>query len=212
AHIAQHALDAHRRRPAHRVGQREILDVGAGFLGDSETIFQGRNDLRWRNVALVVAAERRHHADPRHLDAVFEMQRGLLLHRLDVFGVAAVQVLLGETFGRSQRDRAGDRQLVAEYEGPVEYARVEPQCGVVYAFLWGEPGDDVFGVRPARHDARADERGGLDMRQPGLGERLDQLDLVRGADRAGFDLEPFARAFLVDVHTCWQIGHGLVPQ
>ena len=47
--------------------------------------------------------------------------------------------------------------------------------------------------------------------QPGLGERLDQLDLVRGADRAGFDLEPFARAFLVDVHMFRQIGHGLVP-
>jgi hypothetical protein len=50
------------------------------------------------------------------------------------------------------------------------------------------------------------------MAQPGLGERLDQLDLVRGVDRAGFDLEPFARAFLVDLHICRQIGHGLVPQ
>src|SRR5437879_12879031 len=38
----------------------------------------------------------------------------------------------------------------------------------------------------------------LDMVQPG--ERLDQLDLVRGTDRAGFDLEPFARAFLVGPH------------
>ena len=47
------------------------------------------------------------------------------------------------------------------------------------------------------------------MMQPGLGERLDQLDLVRGADRTGLDLEPFARAFLVDVHTFWQIAHGL---
>jgi len=49
------------------------------------------------------------------------------------------------------------------------------------------------------------------MMQPGLGERLDQLDLVGGADRAGFDLEPFARAFLVDLHLCWQIGHRFVP-
>src|SRR6516165_1770931 len=76
------------------------------------------------------------------------------------------------------------------------------------AFLWGEHGDDIFGVRPARHDARADKRGGLDMMQPGLGERLDQLDLVGGADRAGFDLKPFARAFLVDLHMCRQIAHG----
>jgi hypothetical protein len=69
----------------------------------------------------------------------------------------------------------------------------------VDAFLRGAPGDHVFGVRPARHDPRAVERGGLDMVQPGLGERLDQLDLVRGGDRAEFDLEPFARAFLVDL-------------
>jgi hypothetical protein len=81
----------------------------------------------------------------------------------------------------------------------------------VHAFLRGESGDDVFGIRPSRHDARTDERGSLDMMQPGLGERLDQLDLVGGADRAGFDLEPFARAFLVDLHLCWQIGHRFVP-
>ena len=45
------------------------------------------------------------------------------------------------------------------------------------AFLRNEPGDDIFGVPPARHDPRADERGGLDVVQPGLGERLDQLDV-----------------------------------
>ena len=50
------------------------------------------------------------------------------------------------------------------------------------------------------------------MVEPGFGERLDQLHLVRGADRAGFDLEPFARAFLVDVHLFRQIAHGLVPR
>jgi len=79
------------------------------------------------------------------------------------------------------------------------------------ALLRRESGDDVFGIRPARHDARADERGSLDVVQPGLGERLDQPDLVGGADRARFDLEPFARTFLVDLHLCRQIAHGLVP-
>src|SRR6516225_10555590 len=49
------------------------------------------------------------------------------------------------------------------------------------------------------------------MAEPGLGERLDQLDLVRGADRARFDLEPLARAFLVDLHICRQIAHGHPP-
>ena len=89
---------------------------------------------------------------------------------------------------------------------------VEPQCSVVDAFLRGEPGDDVFGGRPTRHDARADERGRPDMMQPVLDERLDQLDLVRRADGAGLDLEAFARAFLVDVHMGRQIGHSVRPQ
>ena len=34
------------------------------------------------------------------------------------------------------------------------------------AFLRNEPGDDIFGVPPARHDPRADERGGLDVCSP----------------------------------------------
>jgi hypothetical protein len=50
------------------------------------------------------------------------------------------------------------------------------------------------------------------MVQPGLGERLDQFNLVRGADRAGFDLEPFARTFLMDVHMLREIGHDLAPR
>ena len=66
AHLAEHALDAHRRRPAHRVGEREVFDVGAGLLGDREPVLQRRDHLRRGDVALVVAAERRHHPDPRH--------------------------------------------------------------------------------------------------------------------------------------------------
>ena len=49
------------------------------------------------------------------------------------------------------------------------------------------------------------------MVQTGLCERLDQLNLVRGAGWAGFDLEPFARAFLMDLHMCRQIAHGFIP-
>jgi hypothetical protein len=130
----------------------------------------------------------------------------------DIFGVTAVQVFLGEAFGRGQRDRARYRQLIAENERPVEAARVEPQRGVVDALLWDEPGDDILGIGPARHDPGADERRGLDVMQPGFRKRFDQLDLIRGADRAGFDLEAFTRALLVDLHLCRQIGHGLAPR
>ena len=77
------------------------------------------------------------------------------------------------------------------------------------AFLRRETRNDVFGVGPARHNARADKRGGLDVVQPSLGERLDQFDLIRGADRAGLDLETFARAFLMYVDVLRQVGHGV---
>jgi hypothetical protein len=211
AHVAEYALDTHRRHPAHCVGQREIFDVGAGLLGDREPILQGRDDLSRRDVTLVIAAECRHHTDAGDIDIVFEVQCRLLFQRFDIFGVTPVQVLLGEPLGRRQRDGTGDRQLVAEDKRAVEAVRVEPELGVVDAFLRGKAGDDVFGVRPAWHDARADKRCSLDMVQAGLGKRLDQLDLVRAADRSRFDLEPLARALLVDLDMGRQIAHRFIP-
>jgi hypothetical protein len=77
------------------------------------------------------------------------------------------------------------------------------------AFFGSERGDDVFGVGPARYQTLVDKRGDLDVPQSGLGESFDQLDFIRGGDRAGFDLEPLARAFLVDLHMCRQVGHEL---
>src|SRR5215472_1733099 len=71
AHLAQHALDAQRRRPTHRVGEREIFDVGTGLLGDREPVLQDRDDLAWCYVALIITTESRHDADPRHLDTIF---------------------------------------------------------------------------------------------------------------------------------------------
>lgn len=139
------------------------------------------------------------------------MQRGLLFHRLDILGRAAVQVLPGEPFRRGQRDRAGDRQLVAKDERAVEPRRVEPQPGIVDALLWREAGNDVLGIGPARDDLRVDEGGGLDVVQPGLGKRLDQLDLVGGTDRARFDLKTLARAFLVNVDVLGRSVIGCLP-
>jgi hypothetical protein len=79
----------------------------------------------------------------------------------------------------------------------------------VHAFFWGEAGNDIFRIGPAGNDLRADERAGLDVMQPRLGERLDQLDLVGRADRAGFNLKALARAFLVDVDMFRKIAHRL---
>ena len=46
------------------------------------------------------------------------------------------------------------------------------------------------------------------MGEAGLGQRLDQADLVGGRDRPRLDLEALARAFLVDGDVFRQIGHG----
>jgi hypothetical protein len=48
------------------------------------------------------------------------------------------------------------------------------------------------------------------MPETGLGQGLDDPDLVRGGDRAGLDLKPIARAFLVIFYVCWQIAHRVI--
>ena len=81
----------------------------------------------------------------------------------------------------------------------------------MHPFFGSEAGDNVLGIQPAWDDLRADKRGSLDVMQPGLGERLDQLDLVGRADRAGLDLEALTRAFLVNIDMFWKVGHGCLP-
>ena len=46
---------------------------------------------------------------------------------------------------------------------------------------------------------------------PGLRQRVDQLDLARGRDRAFLDLKAFARPFFGDVHGRRQIAHEASP-
>src|SRR5262249_14186777 len=46
--------------------------------------------------------------------------------------------------------------------------------------------------------ARADERADLDRAEAGVGERVDEHDLLVGGDEARFVLQPVARADLVD--------------
>ena len=76
------------------------------------------------------------------------------------------------------------------------------------ARLGGEAFHHRFRIGPTGNQTRVHEGAGLDVVQAGLGQRLDQLDLVGGADRAGLDLEAFAWAFFVDIDVLGQIGHG----
>src|SRR5262249_61624502 len=65
-----------------------------------------------------------------------------------------------------------------------------------------------LGVGPTGHQAGVDERAGLDVLEAGLGQRFDEPDLVSRTDGPRFDLEAFARPFLVDLCVRWQVGHG----
>jgi hypothetical protein len=78
------------------------------------------------------------------------VERGELAHRLEVVGVAAVEVLVGEGFEGGERDRAGDRQLALERQRPLQAGGVEPQRVVVDTRLGLETFDRLLGVGPTR--------------------------------------------------------------
>src|SRR5438105_4016399 len=67
---------------------------------------------------------------------------------------------------------------------------------------------DVVGVGHARDRFGIDEGNDLDAIEPGLRQGIDQRDLTRGRDRSLLDLKAFARAFLGDVNSVWQIAHN----
>ena len=106
AHLAEHALDARRRRPAHGVGQREQRDLGAGLGGDRQPVLERADHLR-RARCRPGSCSRRPPSRRcgRPARRVERCRRGLLAHRLEVLGVAAVEVLAREAFRRGQRDR-----------------------------------------------------------------------------------------------------------
>jgi hypothetical protein len=102
AHLADHPRDPLRRRPSHRVRQRNIGDRSTALLGDVKAVFKRAQDLRRCDVALEIAAERGHHADPVDRHVLLEMQPGRLSHRLQILGVTAVEILLRERLGGGQ--------------------------------------------------------------------------------------------------------------
>ena len=88
---------------------------------------------------------------------------------------------------------------------------VEPERGVVDARLALVALHHLVGIGHARHALRIDERNDLDVVQAGLRQRVDQLDLALGRDRAFLELEALARAFLVDLHEFREVGHAGAP-
>ena len=209
AHRAHQRFGARRRAPAHAVGQRDLGDGLAHFLGQRQRIARGGQHLPNRHVACVVAAEGRHHADPLHRHAVGLQRGGLLAHHRHVFGHAAVEVDLRECFGGADDQCAGHMQFVAERQRALQAGLAEPEGCVVDAGLCLHASHHGLRVGPARHGLGVDEGDGLEMGEAGVGERVDQGDLVRGGDGTRLDLEALARAFLADVDECWRVGHGI---
>ena len=182
-----------------------LAPASAAMASPSSSV---RSTCAGLDIALVVAAEGRHHAEAGDGHAALHMQGRLLAHGREVLGMAAVEVLAREGLGCAERDRAADRELAAEGKRPLEPGGVEPQGRVVDAGLGLEAFHHGLGIGPARHQARIDERANLDVAKAGLGQGLDQPDLVGGSDRSGLDLEALARAFLMDVHAGRQVGHS----
>ena len=79
-------------QPIVSASEKSVM-LGAGLGGDRSPSASVLHDLRRRDVALVVAAEGGHHADAASPARRAEVQRGLLAHRLEVLGMAAVEVL-----------------------------------------------------------------------------------------------------------------------
>ena len=208
AHRADAALDADRRRPAHGVGERDLLDRRAGFSRDRHRVADGLHDLRRRHVARIVAAEGGLDADAGDGQAGFLVGPRHRPLRLDLAGAVAVEVLLLERLRRREGDRPMELQPVLEGQRPVQPVGVEPECGEGDARRRRNGGDHILRIRPARHQLGRDEGADLDLLQPSGGQRFDQCDLALGRDRAGFDLEALARAFLADLDGCGQVGHA----
>jgi hypothetical protein len=83
-------------------------------------------------------------------------------------------------------------------ERPLEAARIGHERGVQRAGASCDAGEHLAGIRHLRHPARADERTGLDHRQAGGAEPIDERDLVGGGDDGVLVLQPVARAHFDD--------------
>ena len=120
-----------RRRPAHGVGERDIGDRDALPRRRSPGRPPGWHHLRRRDVALVVAAEGGHHADPRHRDAGLRCSAVCLRMASRFSAWPRLRFLREKASEAVERDRAGQGQPVPEGQRPLQPVRVEPQRRVI---------------------------------------------------------------------------------
>jgi hypothetical protein len=80
---------------------------------------------------------------------------------------------------------------------------------VIDALLARDAAHHVFGVGHARHLPGIHEGDDLEVLEPCIAKRVDELDLARRRYRPGLDLEAFARAFFVDAYRLRNVRHDL---
>ena len=100
--------------PADVIGERNAARSHAGLGGDPETVLDSAQHIGRRNVALVVAAERRHNDDACDGNFRLDVRTRGPEHGLDLAGTITVEVLPRERFRGAERDVAGKRQFSLE--------------------------------------------------------------------------------------------------
>ena len=161
-----------------RVAQRHAV-----LARHVEDLLRQRYQALERNVALEIAAERRHDAAAldRHAGRLVHFDDGVLPGEL--LRRIAVLIALEKFLRRRQLDGAGIGEPVGKFQRALETFLVEPQRRVGDAGFCCNAAHHVLGVGHARHVLGIDEGDDLDALEPGPRQRVDQRDLARGRDR-----------------------------
>ena len=193
--------------PAHGIGQLNQFNLDAAIACDLHLPFDQTHHMMRVNIAFVVAAESRHHADlagryievAQGLDANFGFGQA--------FFDRAVGILLRESFAGGHAQAAKYIELAGRHRARHAFL-IQVDAGVERARSALEAGNHLLGIGHLRHPFRADKRGGFDLGKITFRQQVNETDFFRGGDGRLFDLHAFARAEFVNSDFFW-IGHGL---
>jgi hypothetical protein len=200
-------------RPLHRRlhpgGRADADGVGDADVVHADAVHQGHDpfDLVQADLALVRTAKSARDGAP-HLQAGFVRcgdDGAEAFHRL---GDRAVDVALAEGLagGAEDDDLVGPRGRVGERRH--QALEVGRQHRMANARRSRDAGHHDRVVGHLRHPLRADVAGDLDLAAAGGLQAGDQFDLVSGAHRLRFVLQPVARAHFDQGHVARK--HGVV--
>jgi len=206
AHRLDQRPDLQRIGGADGVAEIDAARRSSGLLADTDKIGGALQRLGDRDVALVIAAEGGEEIDRPAPQTVLGIERPQLALALELLLGGRVVVARQEGVRRAARGQRG--QAETALGGLQEALGVEPHAAIGDAFALADALGDLRHVGHLRHHLRVHEGGAVDLGHAGLGQRLDQADLLRGRDARGFRLEPLAGALLDDVHLARKLAHA----